>query len=127
MKKTAIRIVAISIVAIMMCVALVSCSGPSGEYGNDKYTLAFSGSNVTVSWKGLTQTYELTGTFEMGEDENGNETIIFTMDEVEGDSFLGDAAYAAAKALFDGTKSYNEGSDNKGDYIEIDGARFYKK
>lgn len=127
MKKTVTRIVAISLVAIMMCIALASCSGPSGEYGNDNYTLAFSGSNITVSWKGLTQTYELTGKFEIGQDDAGNKTITFTMDEVEGNSILGDAAYKTTKALFDGTKSYNEGSDNNGSYIEIAGARYYKK
>ena len=127
MKKTIIKIVALSLVAVMMCAVLVSCGGPSGEYGSDDYTLKFSGSKVTVSWKGFTQSYELTGTFEIGKDDEGNNVITFVMDEVEGNSILGDGAYAASKAIFDGTKSYNSGSDDGGKYIEISGIRYYKK
>ena len=128
MKKTIIKVLALSLVAVMLCALLVSCGGPSGEYGSDDYSLKFSGSNVTVSWKGLTQSYEMTGKFEMGKDDNGNATITFTMDEVEGSSLFGDAAYAVAKAVFDGTKSYNSGKDDsKGAYIEISGVRYYKK
>ena len=127
MKKTIIKIVALALVAVVMCAVLVSCGGPSGEYGSDDYSLKFSGSKITVSWKGLTQSYEMTGKFEMGKNDNGDKTITFTMDEVEGNSFLGDVAYSAAKALFDGTKSYNSGKDDKGAYIEISGARYYKK
>ncbi len=127
MKKTIIKIMALALVAVMVCAVLVSCGGPSGEYGSDDYTLKFSGSNVTVSWKGWTQSFEMTGTFEMGENEDGKRTITFTMDETEGESYLGDAGYAIAKGLFDGTKSYNEGSDDNGSYIEIGGARYYKK
>ena len=127
MKKTIMKIVALSLVAVMMCVLLASCGGPSGEYGSDDYTLKFSGSKVTVSWKGFTQSYEMKGKFEMGKDDEGNKTITFTMEETEGESMLGDAAYAGAKAIFDGTKSYNAGSDDDGKYIEIGGLRFYKK
>ena len=128
MKKTIIKIVAFALVAVMMCAVLVSCGGPSGEYGSDDYTLKFSGSKITVSWKGLTQSYEMTGKFEMGKDDDGKKTITFAMDEVEGNSFLGDVAYAGAKAIFDGTKSYNSGKDeSKGAYIEISGVRYYKK
>lgn len=127
MKKTLVKVLALTLVIVMACVLLASCGGPSGEYGSDDYSLKFSGSNITVSWKGFTQSYEMTGKFEMGKDDNGNRTITFTMDEVEGESFLGDAGYKIAKTLFDGTKSYNEGKDDKGNYIEISGARYYKK
>ena len=127
MKKTIIKVLALSLVAVMLCTILVSCGGPSGEYGSDDYSLKFSGSKVTVSWKGLTQSYEMTGKFEMGKDDNGNATITFTMDEVEGNSFFGDAAYSVAKAVFDGTKPYNSGKDDGGAYIEIAGVRYYKK
>lgn len=125
--KTAIKVVAISLVAIMMCMALVSCGGPSGEYGNDKYTLEFSGSKITISWKGLTQGMEMSGEFELGEDEDGKQTITIDITEYEADSVLLDSAYKAAEALWEGTKSYNEGNDNNGDYIEIGGAKYYKK
>ena len=127
MKKTIIRIVAVALVAVMMCAVLVSCGGPSGEYGSDDYSLTFKGSKVTVSYKGLTEQKNLTGTFEMGKDEEGNKTITFTMDETEGGGWLGDLGNAAVKALFDGTKSYNSGKDDNGSYIEISGARYYKK
>ena len=127
MKNTIIKVVALALVAVMACVLLVSCGGPSGEYGSDDYTLKFSGSKVTVSWKGLTQSYEMTGKFEMGKDDEGNKTITFTMDEGEGESLLGDIAYKGAKALFDGTKSFNSGKDDKGSYIEISAIRYYKK
>ena len=126
--KTALRVVSLTLVAVFMLAMLASCGGPSGEYGSDNYTLKFSGSKVTVTWKGLTETKEMTGKFEMGKDDDGNKTITFTMDEVETDSILGDISYKTAKALFDGTKSYNEGKDDsKGAYIEIGGARYYKK
>ena len=127
MKKTSIKILALALVAVMACVFLASCGKPSGEYGSDDYNIQFSGSNVTVSWKGVTQRFEMTGKFEMGEKEDGSRTITFTMDEVEGESFLGDFGYKTAKALFDGTKSYNAGKDDKGSYIEISGIRYYKK
>ena len=125
--KKSIRLIALARVSVMMCVVLASCGGPSGEYGGDDYTLKFSGSNVTISWKGLTQTYELKGKFEMGKDDDGNKTITFTMDEQKGESWIGDMAYAGAKDIFDGTKSYNSGSDDNGKYIEISGIKFYKK
>lgn len=127
MKKSIVKIVALSLVAVMVCVLLASCGGPSGTYGSDDYSLKFSGSKVTVSWKGLTQSYEMTGKFEMGKDDDGNKTITFTMDEVEGGSLFGDVAYKSAKALFDGTKSYNSGKDDNGNYIEIGGLRYYKQ
>ena len=59
--------------------------------------------------------------------ETSNKTITFTMDEVESDSILGDAAYGTAKAIFDGTKSYNEGKDDaKGKYVEIGGVKYFE-
>ena len=125
--KTMIKVVSLTLVAVFMLAMLASCGGPSGEYGSDNYSLKFSGSKVTVSWKGLTKSYEMTGKFEMGKDDNGNKTITFTMDEVESDSILGDAAYGTAKAIFDGTKSYNEGKDDaKGKYVEIGGVKYFE-
>ncbi len=125
--KKSIRIIALAMVAVMLCMALASCGGPSGEYGSDDYTLKFSGSKFVVTYKGLTENKELTGKFEMGKDDDGDKTITFTMDETEGGGILGDLANAAVKALFDGTKSYNSGKDDNGSYIEIGGLRLYKK
>ena len=125
--KKSIRIIALAMVAVMLCMALASCGGPAGEYGSDDYSLKFSGSKFVVSYKGLTEQKELTGKFEMGKDDDGNKTITFTMDETEGGGILGDLANAAVKALFDGTKSFNSGKDDNGAYIEISGVKYYKK
>jgi hypothetical protein len=60
----------------------------------------------------------------MGEDAEGNPTIIITLPEPE--SFL-DLEYAGYRAILNGERKYNAGSDNTGDYIEIGGAKYYKK
>jgi len=125
--KKSIRIIALAMVAVMLCMTLISCGGPSGEYGSDDYSLKFSGSKFVVNYKGLTEQKELTGKFEIGKDDSGNKTITFTMDESEGGGLLGDLANAAVKALFNGTKSYNSGKDDNGAYIEISGVKYYKK
>jgi hypothetical protein len=122
MKKTIIKIMALALVAVMVCAVLVSCGGPSGKYAGTVYTLEFKGSDVSVTWKGFLDTYTMTGTFELGEDEQGNRTISFTWPE--GESYLQDAAYATAKSVFGKNVKYNEGSDDNGKYIEIAGFRF---
>lgn len=124
MKKTVIRIVSISLVAIMMCVMFASCSNaPSGTYGNDDITLKFSGEKVELTY-GDSKKTTVEGTFEMGEDEEGNPTI--NIDLPEPDSFL-DVEYSVIRGLLNGEKKYNKGNDNNGDYIEIGGSKYYKK
>ena len=124
MKKTAIRIVSITLVIIMACFALASCSnGPSGTYGNDDFSLKFSGEKVTVSYGGeVKKTVE--GTFEMGEDENGNMTITISLPEA--DSIL-DITYIAVRTALNGTHKYNAGEENNGSYVEIGALKLYKK
>ena len=122
MKKTIIKIMALALVAVMVCAVLVSCGGPSGKYKGNTYTLEFKGSDVTVSWKGIFDSYSMTGTFEMGKDDEGNKTISFTWPE--GESYADDVIYGAAKSFFGKNVKYNEGSDDNGKYIEISGARF---
>ena len=125
MKKTAIRIVSISLVIIMACFALASCSNaPSGTYGNDACTLKFSGETVEISYGSESKKTTVEGTFEMGEDEEGNMTITITLPEAE--SFL-DIAYIAVRTSLDGTHKYNVGEDTNGSYIEIGVAKFYKE
>ncbi len=124
--KTAIKVVAISLVAIMMCMALVSCSNaPSGTYVSESgnVTLKFSGDKLELSY-GDSKKTTVEGTFEMGEDEEGNPTIEIELPEAE--SWL-DMEYGAIRLLLVGKKSYNAGNDNGGDYIEIGGAKYYKK
>ena len=126
MKKT-LRLVSIALVVVMLAAVLVSC-GPSGSYGGDGYTVKFSGSKVTFTWKGVTDTYTISGSFKMGKDDEGNQTItISDLKSGETSSLLGDTAVSVAIAAFEGTHSYNAGKDNDGSYIELDGARYYKK
>ena len=125
MKKTAIRIVSITLVIIMACFALASCSNaPSGTYSNEAYALKFSGETVEVTYGGDSKKTTVEGTFEMGEDEEGNTTITITLPESE--SIL-DFGYNALKLVLDGTHNYNKGEDTKGEYIEIGAAKFYKE
>ena len=126
MKKT-LRLISLALVVVMLAAVLVSC-GPSGSYGSDSYTIKFSGSKVTVTWKGVTDTFTISGSFKMGKDEEGNKTIVISdLKSGETSSLLGDAAVAVAIAAFEGEHTYNAGKDNDGSYIELDGARYYKK
>ena len=109
----------------MLCFALVSCSNaPSGSYGDEDFTVKFSGEKVELVYGSGDKKTTVEGTFKMGEDEEGNPTIIITLPEPS--SFL-DMEYAAYRAILNGEKSYNAGSDNNGDYIEIGSTKLYKK
>lgn len=125
MKKTFIKVLALTLVVVMACMLLASCGGPSGKYEGKVYTLEFKGSNVTVSWKGILDTYSMTGSFEIGKNDEGNKTISFTWPE--GESYADDVIYGRAKLFFGKNLPYNEGSDDSGKYIEIAGARFDAK
>ena len=122
MRKTLVKSVSLALVIVIACAVLASCGGPSGTYAGKTYTLEFKGSNVTVSWKGLLDSYSMTGTFEIGKDDEGNKTISFTWPE--GESYAEDAVYAVPKAVFGKDLKYVEGSDDNGKYIEISGLRF---
>ena len=124
MTKTTIRIVAVSLVAIMICFAFVSCDKPSGVYESEVYTLKFEGENVTLSWKSGNATYELKGTYEIEETDAGK-TIEF--DWEESDDILVELQSAVAKAVFSGKLVYVQGNDDNGSYIEIGKTKFYKK
>lgn len=126
MKKT-LRLISLALVVVMLAAVLVSC-GPSGSYGSDSYTIKFSGSKATITWKGVLDTYTISGSFQMGKDEEGNKIITFKdLKAADADSLIGDAVVAGAVALFEGEHTYNAGKDNDGSYIELDGARYYKK
>lgn len=123
MKKTAIRIVSITLVIVMACFALASCSNaPKGTYGNEDYTLEFSGEKVTLTYGGATKTV-VEGTFEMDEDEEGNITIDIELPEAS----WTDGAYIMYYGALNGSHKYNAGSDTNGDYIEVGTAKLYKK
>ena len=125
MKKSIIKIMALALVAVMTCFAFVSCSNaPSGTYGNEDVALRFSGSKVEVVYGENGKETTVTGTFEMGEDEKGNEIIIIDLPEP---SSVLDIEYSIIRYAFNGERSYNAGSDNGGSYIEIGGVKLYKK
>ena len=125
MKKTAIKIVSITLVIIMACFALASCSNaPTGKYSNEVYALEFSGDTVEVTYGSDSKKTTIEGTVEMGEDEKGNMTITISLPEA--DSIL-DITYIAVRATLNGTHKYNVGEDTQGSYIEIGAAKFYKE
>lgn len=122
MKKTVIKIVSISLVALMLCCVFASCSNaPKGTYvSNSGIELTFSGETVELTY-GDSKKTTVEGTFKMGEDDK---TIIITLPEPES---LLDAKYAMVRAAVNGEKAYNAGNDNNGDYIEIGSVKYYKK
>ena len=124
--KKFIKVLAISLVAIMMCMTLVSCSrGPVGTYGRDDVSLTFPlmGDKLEISYGSGDRVTTVSGTFAMGEDDKGNQTITITLPEP---TSLFDS-YNSVYLVLNGTRSYNAGNDNGGDYIEIGGIKYYKK
>ena len=121
MKKT-LRIMAIAMVALMLCLSLTSCFGKklSGTYeaevdiglASSSYEYTFKGKNVTLVVTKKTfatsedkDTYE--GTYEITELDNGDMEITFNFeDEGEG--------------VKSGTVSFEEGED----YIKIGGVTY---
>ena len=116
MKKT-ISMLLVCVLLLGTVFALSSC-GLSGTYKNDLYTLEFSGDKVHITAKvsvGVTITSEYDATYKISDGENGK-VITFTY-----------ADDADKSVIFNGEKSYNEGSDNDGSYIEVGGIKLYKK
>ncbi len=118
MKKTIIKVLALTLVMVMGCVMFTSCGAPIGEYGDDDVTIKFTlDKKVTVTWSDFT----LEGEFEMGEDDEGDKTIDLDLEEPS--SFEAKIVWS----LLNGEHSYNEGEDNDGKYIEIGKSKYYKK
>lgn len=113
--KTMTRVVAVTLVAVMMCMMLASCSTISGKYSGTqkvilvdvKYTYEFSGKNVTLTTEtpallGGTITFTQTGTYEIKDDQ-----ITFTWDVSENKD--------GATVVDKGPYAFEKGSD----YIKI--------
>ena len=125
--KKALRIVSIALVIIIVGAMLASCSkmlmgtysGSGSLFGvaGGTITYKFSGSSVTTTITaeilGFSKTTEYTGKYEIKAAEDGKETITFTY---EGDG-----------SSYSGTSSFAQGKNDTGTYIEIDGAKYYKK
>lgn len=118
MKKNLIRFTVLALVLVMAGAVLVSCGGPSGTYGDASGLVGveykFSGSKVSVTFGALGFTKTIDGSFSMGKDSDGNETITFT--------FEGEEA-----TKYEGTHSYSSGKDDSGEYIKLDGITLHKK
>lgn len=127
--KTMTRVVAVALVAVMMCVVLASCGTISGKYsatyesegffglGAGKYTTTyeFKGKNVTrtddVTVGSKTTTSTVTGTYEIQDDN-----IVITWDK---DVETGDGQSSTTKSTF---------SFAKGDgFVLIDGRQYDKQ
>ena len=135
MKKT-VKILALAMAAVMLCLCLASCGGYKyGTYEADLYgfhtTLTFDGHKVTVRYHleleseedvdhgdhvhedglgGETEEIKVKGKFELGE---GTITFIFDEDDVKTDAFVAD---------LNGTHDYEEGDG----YIKLDSTKFKK-
>ena len=123
---------------VLLCVLLVSslfvlasCNTISGTYGGEvdlvlakyKVTYEFKGNDVTVTSQltssiGSLNPVSVSGTYEIGEDEEGNKTITFDYSDSEEEA---DGAAKEGTAL-----SFNQGKDDNGKYIEIAGAKYYE-
>lgn len=126
--KTAVKITAVALVAIMLVCAFASCAKTlSGSYSSEaglgslaglKVTYKFEGSKVTVvttsTLIGNTESKSYTGKYELATAEDGTESIKITMDSEDGNSFAG-------------TKTFKQGTTEDGkEYVEIGGARYTK-
>lgn len=105
MKKT-MRWIALALVALMLCMMLVSCAKTlSGTYsaggsvfgtgGDVSYT--FSGKKVTVtvtgSLFGMSSTTEFEGRYEITEAANGVETIAFVFEDEDARQYGGEFTF----------------------------------
>lgn len=126
--KTAVKITAVALVAIMLVCAFASCAKTlSGSYSSEaglgslaglKVTYKFEGSKVTVittsTLVGNTESKSYYGTYELVTAEDGTESIKITMDTDDGSTYAG-------------SKTFKQGTTEDGvEYIEIGGARYTK-
>ena len=124
MKKMFFKGLALSLVVVMLCLALASCGKMiSGSYegevdlGVAKYTATytFKGNKVDVEKKtttilGTVDTVELSGTYEITENDDGTKEITFTFENED-------------EEIKSGTFTFEEGED----YIKIGLAKYTKK
>ncbi|MBQ8849364.1 MAG: hypothetical protein IJ011_03405 [Clostridia bacterium] len=98
--KKSIRIIAVAVAAIILCMSLASCGlfgkKLDGKYESDlallgKYTLNFEGKEVTVSVKNLLgQVDKYEGTYEIDDDTISFEFLDDDGEEIEGAPFSDD-------------------------------------
>lgn len=126
--KTMIKVMAVALLAVMMCTVLASCSTISGTYsatyesegflglgaGSYTTTYEFKGKNVTrtddVTVGSKTTTNTLTGTYEIQDDK-----IVITWDK---DVETGDGQTSTTKSTYDFAKGDG--------FVLIDGRQYNK-
>ena len=127
--KTMIKVMAVALLAVMMCTVLASCSTISGTYsatyesegflglgaGSYTTTYEFKGKNITrtddVTVGSKTTTNTLTGTYEIQDDK-----IVITWDK---DVETGDGQSSTTKSTYDFAKGDG--------FVLIDGRQYNKK
>ena len=127
--KTMIKVMAVALLAVMMCTVLASCSTISGTYsatyesegflglgaGSYTTTYEFKGKNITrtddVTVGSKTTTNTLTGTYEIQDDK-----IVITWDK---DVETGDGQSSTTKSTYDFAKGDG--------FILIDGRQYDKQ
>ena len=127
--KTMIKIMAVALLAVMMCTVLASCSTIRGTYsatyesegflglgaGSYTTTYEFKGKNITrtddVTVGSKTTTNTLTGTYEIQDDK-----IVITWDK---DVETGDGQSSTTKSTYDFAKGDG--------FVLIDGRQYNKK
>ena len=112
MKKT-IRLLSLSLVAVMMALALTAClGGLSGKYVA-KAGIGGLSAETSYEFSGDSYTHNSIFTTETGKYAvEDNKIYFWGADETREDA--------------QGT-SFNKGSDNNGSYIEIGGVKYYKE
>lgn len=103
------------------CVMIFASCGLSGTYEKEvagtEVSFAFKGNKVTlvVDFPIIEKDLVLNGTYELGEDEEGNKTITITYED--------DSSDEAKK--YGGTLSFAEGTENGEKYVSIGGVRYF--
>lgn len=116
------KIISLTLVCVMLlaCVfTLASCGKRlSGTYsmgsGVAGVSYEFSGKNVAVTFSLLGTQTTVEGTYEIGENEDGETVITFEFEDEKAEKY-------------DGTFAFAEGTEGDTDYIKIGGVKYDKK
>ena len=117
--KTTLRITALALALIAVMFVFASCAPLVGTYAADaagvagvKYKFALGKVTITLNVLGFEKNYE--GTYKMGKNENGDETITFEFEDKDASSY-------------NTTSVYKSGKDDTGEFISLDGVKLYKQ
>lgn len=118
MKKT-MKITALAVAVITLLFVFASCAPIVGTYATDTGDLAgveykFALGKVTIKTTIFGFSKEFEGTYKMGKNDNGDETITFEFEDEDAKSY-------------NTTSIYKSGKDDNGEFISLDGIKLYKK